>query len=148
VNNGIILAKIVTNGSLNPLIASSFTFATTGSTDPATDITNARLYYTGPSANLSTSFQLASVANPSGTLTITPYAPVHLAGGDNYFWLTYDIPATATLGDVVDACFISVTVSDTVRTPTVSCPAGSRPVMAAFCGTYTINPFCHCKIRS
>jgi len=129
-NQEIIGVQIVTTGSLSPLSATSFTFntlGTNGTTAPATDIQNARLWYTGSSGTFATGTQFgAVVASPNGALTIT--GTQTLAPGTNYFWLTYDIPAGATENNWVDARCNSLIVAGLSRTPTVQSPAGGRQI--------------------
>ncbi|MCX6258741.1 MAG: GEVED domain-containing protein [Bacteroidia bacterium] len=139
-DNGILLADITTAEYLNPLTVSDFTFNTNGSTAAGTDITNAKLYYTGSSSVLSTSNLVGTFSSPNGLFTMTPSAPVTLLTGENYFWLAYDIPATAVTGDVIDAEFISATIAGTAETPVVSAPSGNRMITGPLCGTYTIDP--------
>ena len=50
--------QIVTTGSASPFNATGFTFNTTGSTAPATDIQNAKLWYTVGSSVFALSFAL------------------------------------------------------------------------------------------
>lgn len=128
-NNEIIYMQIeTTNGLSNPLLAESFTFDTgTGSTDPASDISNAKLYYTGTSGSFSTANQVGSAYNgPSGAFTIN--GNQNLTLGTNYFWLAYDITPQATVGNSVDAVCNSITVSSSTYTPSFSDPAGVRNI--------------------
>lgn len=130
-NQVIIGIEILASGNLTPLSATSFTFNTTGSTNPATDITNAKLYYTETSDIFASSAQFGSTTNsPNGTFTIT--GTQILGDGTNYFWLAYDIPATAILNNYLDAQCTSLTVG-TVRTPTVTNPAGNRQIAIVYC---------------
>ncbi|MFZ4548793.1 MAG: GEVED domain-containing protein, partial [Bacteroidales bacterium] len=131
VNQEIIGIQIVTNGDLTPLSATSFTLNTTGSTNPATDVSNAKLYYTGTSNTFSTTTQFGSTSvSPNGPFTIT--GSQILSGGTNYFWLAYDVPATAVLNNVLDAQCTSLTVG-TAKTPTVTNPAGNRQILITYC---------------
>ena len=149
-NEQIIGMQIVTSGSTSPFTASSFTFNTTGS-DNVADIANATLYTTGTSSTFATTTQLGDVeVNPSGSYTITggTNMPYTLSPGTNYFWLTYDIDASASVGHVVDAECTSITVDGTARTPTVTAPNGEREIVdAVYCnnnigaGTYYIDDF-------
>ncbi len=138
-SNQIIGVQIVTTGAISPIDATSFTFTTTGTTNAANDITNAKLWSTGTSNTFATTTQVGSVvATPNGTFTIT--GTVTLLTGTNYFWLTYDVPSAATLGNVVDATCSSLTVAGIARTPTVTSPAGNRPIAIVYCtNTNTIN---------
>lgn len=121
--------RIVTNGELSPLSVTSFNFATTGTTNPAANISVAQLWSTGTTNAFATTMQIGStVINPNGNFSI---ATTHtLSKGTNYFWLTYDVPAAAPGGNVIDAACNSLTVT-TLRTPTVTNPAGCRPIIAA-----------------
>ena len=122
----IIGIQIVTDGNLTPLSATSFSFNTTGSTNPVTDITNAKVYYTGTSNTLATTTQFGSTSvSPNGTFTVS--GTQALSTGINYFWLTYDVPITAVLNDVLDAQCTSLTVG-TPNVPTVTDPSGNRTI--------------------
>lgn len=125
----IVCVQILTTGSGTPFNATGFTFNTTGSTAPATDITNAKLWYTGTSSTFATTTQVgATVAAPNGVFTISPTQV--LSQGTNYFWLTYDIPATAVIDNVVDAQCTQITMSGVggTRVPSQTNPTGSRPI--------------------
>ncbi len=137
VNQQIIGIQVVTTGAISPLSATSFTINTNGTNNVA-DITNAKLWYTGTSATFATTTQVGStVGAPSGSFNIT--GSQVLAEGTNYFWLTYDIPCTATLGNLVDAECNSITVGS-AQTPTVQAPTGSRTiVLGTLSGTKTIG---------
>lgn len=127
--NEIIGVQIVTNGTLSPLTASSLTFATTGTTNALADISSAKLWYTSNSGVFAATTQVGTaIANPNGTFTIN--TTQLLIQGTNFFWLTYDIPNTATSPDVVDAICTNVNVGANF-TPTVTNPVGSRPIITA-----------------
>jgi len=130
-NQEILGIEVVTNGSLSPYSATSFSFNTTGSTNPATDITNAKLYYTGGSNVFAATTQFGSTSiSPNGTFTFT--GTQVLGEGTNYFWLSYDVPATATIGNYLDAQCTSLTVNG-VKTPTVTNPTGNRQIGINYC---------------
>ena len=131
-NQEMIGIQVVTSGDQSPLSATSFTFNTTGSTNPGTDISNAKVFYTGTSSTFAATTQFGSTSiAPNGTFTVT--GTQALAPGTNYFWLAYDVPATAAAGDVLDAQCTSLTVV-APKTPTVTNPSGSRSIPAlAYC---------------
>lgn len=135
-NQELIGIQIVTGGGpANPVSATSFTFNTNGSTNASGDITSAILWYTGTSNSFATTTQVGSVyASPNGSFTINSFSQT-LAYGTNYFWLTYDVPGTATNGDVLDAECNSLTAGS-ARTPTVQAPSGSRSI-----GSYATLPY-------
>ncbi len=137
VNNQIIKIQVVTSGFLSPFSATKFNLGTEGSTNPGTDITNAKLYYTGTSNSFSTASLFGTAAAPSGSFIIN--GSQQLEGGSNYFWLIYDVPGTATIGDTLDARCDSVTVNSTAYAPDTSAPVGNRIITGiALCGTKTI----------
>ena len=95
-----------------PLNLTNITFNTTGSTNAAGDISNAKIYYTGLSNLFSTSGgALATQANPNGSYSVT--LSQALSPGINYFWLSYDISPAATLDDIVNAQITQITVGGT-----------------------------------
>ncbi|MBP7075848.1 MAG: T9SS type A sorting domain-containing protein [Bacteroidales bacterium] len=131
VNQQVIGIEIITNGDLSPLSATSFTFNTNGTTNPAGDVSNARLFYTGSVAAMSTSTQFGeAIVSPAGSFTIT--GTQLLGSGINYFWLAYDITADAAIGNYIDAECTSLTITD-VKTPTVTSPTGNRRISVVYC---------------
>ncbi len=129
--------QVVTNHSANPLTVSSFSLSTNGSSNATGDISNATMYYTGNSSTFAAINQMGVKPNPNGSFTIT--GSQALTSGTNYFWLAYDIPNSATLGNHVDAECSSITVSSQAKTPTVTAPAGNRTIVGALSGYYTIG---------
>jgi len=130
----IIGMQIVTTGVTSPLTASSFTFDITGSS-AAGNIANAKLWTSGTTSTFTSLTQLGgTVTSPTGAFTINTGTgfPYTLSSGTNYFWLTYDIVASPTLGNVVDAECTSINVTS-ARTPTVSAPSGSRTIVLSYC---------------
>ncbi len=134
--NQILQVQVVTSGTTTPLNLTSVTLSTAGCTNPATDITNAKVYYTGISNTFSSATQFGATANnPNGTYTVT--GSVSLSEGINYFWITYDITANAGFGDILSGCCTQLIGSGTMgaRTPTVTCPAGTQTISQI--GTWT-----------
>jgi photosystem II stability/assembly factor-like uncharacterized protein len=141
-NREIIGIQITTVGSQTPLIATSFTLNTLGTTNPLSDISNAKLFYTGASSTFTTTTQFGLEANsPDGVFTIP--GTQTLCDGINYFWLTYDISATAILNNYVDAQCTSLIVG-TTRTPLITNPTGNRLInycsaSSTTCASYIQN---------
>ncbi len=127
-NQRIIRIAVAITGTCNPVTATSFTLSTAGSTNPATDIANAKLYYTS-NTTFSSANLFGTVTSPNGTFTITGSRVLPTAG-THYFWLTYDITASPTNTNVVDAQSIDVTLSG-VTTAIAGNPVGSRTVSSA-----------------
>lgn len=136
-NQKIIGMQVVTTGYASPLSATSFALNTNGTNAPSTDITNAKVYYTGNNSAFGTSNQFGStVASPNGTFNIT--GTQTLLSGTNYFWLTYDVPSGAVAGNSVDAECTQITIGSD-RTPTVTAPPGVRHVAERMAGIYTVG---------
>lgn len=126
---------ITTTGFNNAKSISSLTFNTTGCTNASNDIANATLWSTGSSGTFATTTQVGSVvAAPNGVFTINSGTglPFTLATGNNYFWITYDIKAGATLGNYVDAECTSITISGVATAPTPTAPGGRRPITTQY----------------
>lgn len=102
----IITLKITTDGAGDPLRLDSLTFNPNGTTS-LSDIVNAKIFYTkGTNAFVTTAGNNLNgtiIGFPNFTNMLFPGGGFYLENGDNYFWLTYDIPALATSGNFVDA---------------------------------------------
>ncbi|MDH7515645.1 MAG: right-handed parallel beta-helix repeat-containing protein [Bacteroidota bacterium] len=135
-NQKILGIEIVTTGSASPLSATSFTFNTNGTTSTS-DIAAAKVYYTGTSSTFAATNQFGStVASPSGTFVVT--GSQQLLPGTNYFWLAYDVSATATTNNFLDGECTSLNVGG-AQTPTVTAPAGARLILGPLAGAYTVG---------
>lgn len=132
INQQIIGVQIVNTGNLTPFSVTSFAFTTAGSTNPAADITNAKLFYTGSSSVFATTTQFGPTSNsPNGAFTIA--GTQVLNSGTNYFWLTYDVPVTATVNNYLDAQCTSF-IMNGAKTPAVTNPSGNRQISVSYCG--------------
>jgi hypothetical protein len=140
VNQLVPFCRITVSGTIDPLEIDSMLFNTNGSTDPVTDITNAKLWFSGGTNHFNpyydellgtylnpgaTNFYMLTAANAnySGLSTFTG-----LHNGENYFWLTYDISPTAIMCDEVDAEWISFTSGDTTYIPSPVSIPGTRQI--------------------
>jgi hypothetical protein len=126
-NQAILGMQVVTDGNTSPLSVTKFTVSGNGTT-AAGDISNARVWYTGNTSTFAATTQFGTdVASPTLTsFDIT--GSQALAVGTNYFWLTYDIPLTATSTHVVDGECTVITVGGVDKTPTATAPTGSRTI--------------------
>jgi hypothetical protein len=136
-NQAILQIPVVVGGGTNPaLTLTQLIFNTTGSTSAATDILNAKIYYTGTTSTFSTTNLFGTVSGPNGSHTVNGSQTL-AAVGTNYFWLAYDIATTSTavVGNVVDAQCTSLTLSDgttsNTYTPSTTAPAGSREIFVS-----------------
>lgn len=125
-NQVVIGMKVVTAGYTNPLVASKFVLSSTGTTN-ISDITSAKIYYTGNSKTFAAT-NLFGTTSPSATFTINGNQV--LSNDTNYFWLTYDLSAGAVLGNVIDASFDTVVLSSVGIVPSVTSPAGNKTIGA------------------
>jgi len=126
-NQAVIRLDVVTNNSVNPLKVKGFTLNTNGTTS-LSDISNAKIYYTGSNNAFSATNQFGStITAPGATLTFGNDS-ASLQGGTNYFWLSYDIKSTATFDNYIDAECSAIIVDDTSRTPIVTAPTGHRQI--------------------
>ncbi len=131
-NQQIVGLQVVTTGSLTPIGLTSLTFNTNGSTNITGDATNARVFYTGTNGTYSAVGQFGStVANPNGSYTLT--GSQTLSSGTNYFWIAYDVPLSATLGNLLDAECTSIVVDGSTYTPSITAPGGARPINLVYC---------------
>ncbi|MBL0309870.1 MAG: PKD domain-containing protein [Bacteroidetes bacterium] len=129
----VVQLQVVVGGGVDPAaILNSITFNTSGSTNTATDITKAKIYYTGTSSTFSSATQFGSTFTSfAGNLTAT--GNVALLSGTNYFWVAYDLNLNATLANVLDAAVTKINITDNSgtndKTPSVTAPAGSRLIV-------------------
>ena len=120
--------------------ASSFTFSTAGTTNPAVDVSNAKLYFTGASAEFAATNQFGStVASPNGNFVFLS-SPIQLTDGNNYFWLTYDInTAIANEGHEIKAQCNSMVVANQSYPASPASQPGGLVVKSRLRGIYSIG---------
>jgi hypothetical protein len=126
-NNAEVL-KIELNSTINNCaVATSFTLNANGTTS-VSDIKNARLWYTGTNPSFSTNTDQGTATTLFGSNAAPTIANFVIAGtqtlsaGTNYFWLTYDVKGTATVGNTIDAEFINCNIA----TPSITNSSGNR----------------------
>jgi len=134
-------ANVVVSGEVGSVSATQFIFNTTGTTK-ASDITNAKLWFmsTNSTFNAGTATLLGTIASPSGNMTFNVNQALTGGSGNvtNYFFLTYDIAAGATVGDYAEANWSQVTVGGSNKTPsTQNC--STRQIMGPMIGSYTVG---------
>ncbi|MCX6187005.1 MAG: GEVED domain-containing protein, partial [Bacteroidetes bacterium] len=140
-NNRILGMEVVTSATGASINVTQFELSTNGTTDTS-NIRNIKVWYTGNSSTFATSNQFGT------TLPLLPTAATFsitgtqgLNNGTNYFWLTYDVSNTATVGNYIDAEFISATVAGTSQIPSTSAPSGSRQIRAPYCASSATSAF-------
>ncbi|MFN5026249.1 MAG: IPT/TIG domain-containing protein [Bacteroidota bacterium] len=137
-NQVILNVKVYTTGLVSPLSVSNLNFNTNGSS-AISDITNAKLYFTGTNNTFNTTSQYGStIASPSGAMSFS--GTQNLQPGVNNFWLTYDVANTAAVNNLLDAEFNTITINSTPVAPlNTTSPTGARQIKGALSGTYTIG---------
>jgi Secretion system C-terminal sorting domain/N-terminal domain of BNR-repeat neuraminidase len=131
-NQQLIGIEIVTGGYTSILNLTGLTLNTNGSTNASSDVSNAKIFYTGATPVFSSTSLFGSAFNsPNGSYTIN--GSQALLNGANYFWLAYDISPSGTPGNVVDAEFnqLSLSGSGGTHVPSVQAPAGNRQIIPA-----------------
>ena len=134
---GTIRIAVAVIGTVNPLTLTKLDLSTNGTTN-VTDLTNAKVYYTGTSTTLTTTTLFGTpILSPNGSYSVT--GSQVLTGGTsnttNYFWVTYDVACAAIVGDSLDAECSAVTISGTAYTPTITAPAFSKRAVATLVAT-------------
>jgi hypothetical protein len=117
--------QVLTSGSLSPLNVTALTLNSVGSTNFAADVTGVKVYYTGNSSVFATTDLFGSAANLSQPISGSQL----LEQGTNYFWVTYDLSATATIGNYLDVECTEVNISGLGnQVPTLTNPYGNRQI--------------------
>jgi hypothetical protein len=135
-NTQMIGIEMVMTGNQTPLTLESVSFNTTGTTNPGTDISNAKLWSTSGSCTYATSTQLGS--SPNGAFTVSGLSTT-LTPGPNYLWLTYDVNSGATVDNFIDAECTSITINGIPYTPSITAPTGNRKIVGPMSGTLHIG---------
>jgi len=144
-NQEVMGVQIVTTGALTPFDVTQFRINMTGTTNTA-DVTNIDIYCTGTSSTFATTTLFGSVAPGGGALLVN--GTQTLSSGTNYFWIVYDISATAIINNVIDAQCTRITMSGGVgnQIPAPTSQAGSRPIADypgnSPCSAYTLTVGC------
>ncbi|MBA3901081.1 MAG: hypothetical protein H0X62_12890, partial [Bacteroidetes bacterium] len=126
--------RVVTSGT-GTLNISQISIGT-GNTNLA-NIDNAQIFYTGSTLTFNNTDQFGlTLAASTSALNFTGNAS--LGTGNNYFWVTYDIPATAQ-EDTLNVVVNSITVGGIPQVPSPNQPTIKRYIKTPFSGTYTIG---------
>ena len=120
--------QVVVAGDQNPLSLTKLVVNANGTTS-VSDISNAKVWYTGTSSTFATSSQFGSTVAAPTTANFDVTGNQALSDGTNYFWLTYDIASTAVNANVIDGECTSVTVGGSDHVPTVTAPGGTRAII-------------------
>jgi hypothetical protein len=127
-DNALICLNIKTTGNLSALNLDNITVSLVGSTQ-SSDVDNLKVFYTGSSSTFNNSTQYGSTqSSPGNSSSYTISGTATLGTGNNYFWISCDVPSGATINDVIDAEVTAYTVSGTGYTPGTTSPSGNRKI--------------------
>jgi hypothetical protein len=130
---------VMTSSPCNPAVIDGFRFNTAGSTSPA-DIANAKLYTTRNSGVFNNTNLLGTAISPSGQISFT--VADTLNNDTNFYWLTYDVSATATNSNVLDARLDSINLLGNWYLPANGSPAGNVVIATpmTYVGSSAVHP--------
>lgn len=134
-NVKILRVRVHTQKGYNALQTTVFALGTS-STTAISAISNAKIYYTASDSTF-TNPQLFGTAVPSASYNIS--GSVKLAGGANYFWVTYDISPTAAASNFIDAAVNTITINGSPTTLINGDPTGNLQIKASLSGSYTVG---------
>ncbi|MDR0661639.1 MAG: DUF4465 domain-containing protein [Prevotellaceae bacterium] len=112
---------------------------TAGLTTNESDIKTARLYYTEASSGFIANNQFGSEVSSSSMIFEKVGGEKITAAGEYYFWLTYDIEATASVGNKIGAELTSILIDITENTGITEENTVERIIKSGFKGTYIIG---------
>ena len=121
--------QVVTSGCVTPESITQFGILMTGSTSATNDVSLIHIYYTGTSAGFAPANEFFSGGTAAAAGTILINGSQQLVAGTNYFWVAYDLKATATAGDIVKAACSRFTIAGVNKAPSVV-TAQSRTIAA------------------
>lgn len=137
-NNQILRVRVIMSSTGAPVSVSQLNLDVAGSASPLTNIDSISVWYTGANPNFVSPTFFGSASTQSGPYVVTGVQ--NLLNDTNYFWVTYRVPVTATIGDSVDAEIASITVAGTPQIPSVTAPAGARLIRAPYCQSVATSP--------
>jgi len=129
VNQDILRIEILTDGVINPISFNSATVTLDG-TDNISDITSVKVYYSEHKSAFSPDNLVGTAKSPeSGEISFTE--DLELKPGSNYFWLVYDVAASATDDNKIDGTLSSVVVDGNTYSPETTSPIGYRVIKSS-----------------
>ena len=144
-NNEILGITVVMSAIGAPVNLTQIDLSAFGTTDTA-NIENIKVWSTGSSSSFVGATQFGStLAKLPGTVTFSVLGSQSLVNGNNYFWLTYDIIDTATIGSFVDGECSAIVVSGISQIPSTIAPSGNREIRADYCTAQISNATNSCS---
>jgi hypothetical protein len=121
-NNPIIGIKLNMSGWINPVAVNSFGLNPVGSSDFAHDVSHVKIFCTGQDSLFSTDQLFGSATGLNN-----PIAGMKtLSAGENFFWVTYNVRDTATMGNNLDASCPGYTIGTETYSPIITSPYGKQ----------------------
>lgn len=128
--------RVIMSSTGAPVNLTTLNVNLNGTTDTA-DIQNIKVWYTGTNSTFASTNQFGStMTNAPATaapFTFTVSGSQSLALDTNYFWVTFDIKATATPLNTVDAEITQLTVAGNIQIPAVTTAVGNRVIKTPHC---------------
>jgi hypothetical protein len=143
VSFNVLAVRVIGSSTGAPVKATNINFNTIGGGLDVNTITNAKLFYTGSSKTFNTVNQFGSTYLPGSSVSGGKWLPFgftgdqNLAPDTNYFWLTFDVQASATLGDSIDAELASMTIDNISQPITNPIPTGKSIIRQEYCFSST-----------
>ena len=119
----------LTVGNINNKDVTQFDINELGTAIGGVDIVNAKIWCTDQIPTFSTT-NLFGSQTVSGSFSISGIKTIS-KNTTTYFWLTFDVPAGATIGNTLDASCTNIVFNGGNITPTTTNPSGSREIVAA-----------------
>ncbi|MFN9110111.1 MAG: GEVED domain-containing protein, partial [Bacteroidota bacterium] len=132
-DNQMLRVQVIMSSTGAPVATTQLSLSVNGSASPLTNIDSIMVWYTGSNPNYTAPTFFGGTGAQAAAYTINGLQ--NLLNDTNYFWVTYRVPATAVVGDSVDAEIASITISSNPQTPTVTAPNGSRQIRAPYCAS-------------
>lgn len=137
-NNRMLRIRLRMSSAGAPVTLTQLNLNTNGGGNDTSNIANVKVFYTGTSANFTTSNQFGSTfiqTTPTGASwgAFNVTGLVALANDTNYLWVTYDLKSSAIIGDSVDAECTGLTIGGVSQTPSITAPAGARKIRVPYC---------------
>lgn len=123
------------------------------STNLPADVTKIHVFYTGTSSvYIATNEFVSGGTVPTGATNTINGSQTLVPNATNYFWVTYDMNPTSTLGNIIDGSCTQITVGGSNQAPITTNPVGSGTIVSCPCSfslgsdvtlcapfTYTLN---------
>lgn len=123
------------------------------STNLLADVSKIHIFYTGTSnVYVATNEFVAGGTVPTGANNTINGSQALTPNATNYFWVTYDMNNSSTIGNLIDGSCTQITVGGSNQTPTTTNPAGTGTIVNCPCSfslgsdltlcapfTYTLN---------